>query len=183
MARIDIFGDHNLNLYQKYTNAVVNVALVGANQVRLHTGGDLKKETWMKVMWEFVYFYVALTRDHGLAESDATRREQVGDKLTSLLVPALVDYLFEDIHGDENESFKTYYLAELAQRMQRYEKCRAVLPGDGDVKPEWTALGVFGRGVADLVGREEDTAVMMLCHSHVMDSIRVLNLDIFAAMS
>jgi len=183
MARINIFDSENLDLYQKYVNRVVNVALIGANQVRLHTGGTLKKDTWMKVLWEFVYFYVALTRDHGLAASDTERRDRVGDKLSGLLVPSLVDYLFEDVRGDENESFKTYYLAELTQRLQRYEQCRAVLPGDDDVKPEWTALGIFGRGVADLVGREEDTAVIMLCHSHVMDSLPVLNLDVFAAMS
>ena len=184
MTRIDIFGEGlSGTIYSKYANRVVNVALVGANQVRRHMGEDFKKETWMQVLFEFVYFYVALTRDHGLAESDDARRERVGEKLSNLMIPALVDYLLEDVRRDDNESFKTYYLAELAQRMQRYEKCKEVLPSEGGTKLEWTALGIFCRGIADQVGRTDDTAVIMLCHSHIMDSLEVLGLDVFAAMS
>jgi len=184
MARVNIFDEGlSSDFYMKFSNRMVNIALVGANQVRRHMGEDFKKETWMQTLFEFVYFYIALTRDHGLAESDSARRERVGDKLSNLLIPALVDYLFEDVRRDENESFKTYYLAELMQRLQRYEKCKATLPGDDGVKLDWTALGIFCRGIADQVGRKDDTAVIMLCHSHVMDSIEVLNLDVFAAMA
>ena len=184
MARVDIFNEELPgDIYKKYSNRVVNIALVGANQVRRHMGEDFKKETWMQVLWEFVYFYIALTRDHGLADSDDARRERVGDKLSNLMIPALVDYLLEDVRRDKNESFKTYYLAEFTQRMQRYEKCKEVLPSEGGTKLEWTALGVFCRGIADQVGRKDDTAVIMLSHSHIMDSIEVLNLDVFAAMS
>ena len=184
MARVDIFNEEpSGDFYKKYCNRVVNVALVGANQVRRHMGEDFKKETWMQTLFEFVYFYIALTRDHGLAESDSTRRERVGDKLSNLMIPALVDYLLEDIRRDENESFKTYYLAELTQRLQRYEKCKEVLPSEGGTKLEWTSLGIFCRGVAELVNRPDDTAVIMLCHAHAMDSVQVFNLDVFAAMS
>ena len=85
MARVDIFNEEpSGDFYKKYCNRVVNVALVGANQVRRHMGEDFKKKTWMQTLFEFVYFYIALTRDHGLAESDSTRRERVGDKLSTV---------------------------------------------------------------------------------------------------
>ena len=183
MAGTDIFPDgHPEDLYKRYANRIFNCSAIGANAIRKARGGAVPDDTWVSILFEFVFFYAALTATTGLVESDNERRERVIAKLSRLVIPHAVDYLLEDTDEDGNEKTKDQLLEEGTKRSKDYEKCEQFLPDVGEA-PKSTALDAFCHRVAKLAGEPGDAAIMVTCHAHIRDSLDLLDMDLFAAMA
>jgi hypothetical protein len=184
MAKIDIIGaDAPDDVFKKYSNAVFNVSAIGANTVRRLQDKKMSGETWVAILFEFIFFYVALTSELGLYDSPEERRERIVSRLSEYLIPPAVDYVLEDLKGNGNRVAKEHFLEECAARVEQYARFPHAMPIEGEDRLERTALGAFGHRVAELAGEPGDPAHVMTVHMHVQDSIDVLNIDIFAALA
>lgn len=180
MAGVDIFPDEESgNIYKRYSNRIFNCSAIGANAIRKINADGLSSDAWVSILFEFLFFYVALTAETGLIESDIERRERVITKLSQLVIPAAVEYLLDD----SNDKTRNHLLGECAGRLQEYAKYDQFLPFDGEERHRHSALGAFCHRVAELAGHPGDSAHVMTCHAHVQDSLELLNLDLFAAMA
>ena len=183
MTQIDIFDSCESDIYTSYGNRLFHCSVIGANQVRNLASGAMSRPIWVQVLFEFLCFYVALTSEYGLCESSVGRKDRVVDKFAGMLLPAAVDYVFEDNDHDGNEKFKADFAKMLAARQAEYAKFQRVLPLDGDDKLKRTALGAFCAKVSETASEPNDAACMMAVHSHIHDSLKVLGMDTFAALA
>jgi len=126
---IDIFpGSIGAGVYEKYANRVFNIGAVGANQIRNLSGGKLEQSVWVSILFEYSFYFIAMTREMGLLDAPAMKRTRIIEELGSTFVPAAVDFIFDAEDG--NSALKTRYSQLLAARIHEYEKFDAIMPKD-----------------------------------------------------
>ena len=104
---IDIFGEDSIgDIYQKYANRIFKCSAIGANALRKINDGEMSRAVWVTILFEHIYFYMAVTAEMGLHESDDARQERILSKLAQLLIPYAADYVFDDVRRDGNEGMK-----------------------------------------------------------------------------
>jgi hypothetical protein len=181
---IDIFGeDATGDIYQKYANRVFKCSAIGANALRKINDGEMSRSVWVTILFEHIYFYMAVTSEMGLYESDDERRERVLSKLAKLLISYASDYVFDDVRRDGNEGRKNQLLQQCVIRVKEYSECKRIVPLEGQDRLASTALGSLCSRVSDLAGQPDEAAHVMTVHSHIQDSLDILGMDLFAAMA
>jgi hypothetical protein len=181
---IDIFGeDAKGDIYQKYANRIFKCSAIGANALRKINDGEMSRAVWVTILFEHVYFYMAVTSEMGLYESDEARRERILSKLAQLLIPYAADYVFDDVRKDGNEGMKNQLLQQCVVRMKEYSRCKRIVPIEGEDRLGSTGLGSLCSRVSDLAGQKDEAAHVMTVHSHIQDSLEILGIDMFAAMA
>jgi hypothetical protein len=180
MESVSLFADtYTLDNYQKYSNRVFVASAVGANAIQQLDGSRMPKDFWVAVVFEFIYFYLAHAEACARTVGGDDHADRVFKRLGESLINAAVDYVFDDVYEDGNQTLKLKHMDELADRMDIYGKYEHAVPEKEGEGSKGTALWTFCRKVAAFVGHPDDTAYMMTCHAHIFDSLEVLDTDTF----
>ena len=180
MKTVNLFADtETLDNFKKYSNRVFLASAVGANAIQHLDDARMPKDFWVAVVFEFIYFYLAHAEARARAVGGDDHAERVSKRLSESLIHGAVDYVFDDVYKDDNQTLKLKHMEQLADRMDIYGKYEHAVPEkEGDIS-KGTALWTFCRKVAAFVGHPEDTAYTMTCHAHIFDSLEVLETETF----
>lgn len=165
---------------KSFANGLFNCSIVGANEIKRVADDDLQPQAWLSIVFEMVFFYLALTRREALKELDRDGREKVGRELVDLLIPNAVDFAFEDFAGDGNAALKRNFQKELNARMTEYSRKRFMVPKRAGDPVEDSAIGALAVRVTKLAGRPNDSSILLACNSHIQDSTLLLEMENFA---
>jgi hypothetical protein len=179
MGTLNIFGDDagSMDAVQRYANRVFNCSVVGANEFKRLTDDGLTTDIWLSIVFEFLFFYVAVTANRASAEEG----KQVTTELVDKLIPQVVDYVFEDVRQDQNAAMKKSYMNEVAARIDEYNRFDRVMPLAESDQPEGSALWSLCIRISALAGRPGDISFTLAAHSHMFDSLLILDSDPFLA--
>jgi len=183
MPAFDLFeGGFTHDPFQKYANRIFNCSIVGANQIRKLAITGMPHNTWIRVLFEYMFYYFVVTRDIGLHGESEERRKRVIEGLIEVLLPAALEFVFHD--RTETKKIERRERAEkaLRDRLAEYSRFDRVLPAAGIAKLSQTSLGIFCTNVSKVAGEPNDPTHMSTARTHIQDSINILNMDIFAAM-
>ena len=159
-----------------FGNRIFACSVAGANEVR-GLNPWIPKQVFLSMVFEFTFFYLALAFDQGFGRMNSGRRKKVYEELVDLLIPAIVGFVFEENDLHDKESMKTKFVRETGQRLESYRKFESMVSHTGTCSIEETALWDFCEIIAKLNAHGGDHHFIMACHSHVLDSLLVLDLD------
>jgi len=184
MESVNLFAtEEALDNYKKYSNRVFLVSAVGANAIQHVDGDRLPKDVWVTLVFEFIYFYVAHAEAAARTIGGDAHADRVSKRLGEALVHAAVDYVFDDVYKDGNQTLKLKQMSELAERLATYGKYERAIPEKEGDESKGTALWTFCKKVAAFVGHPDDASYTMTCHAHIFDSLEVLDTDMFLMFS
>ena len=181
MGRVDIFNhEYGIDPLKPYASRLFNCAVVGANEVARLADHALTRDAWLNIVFEFMYFYLALTKGHVLKDVQAGRKKEVTLGLVDVLIPRVVDYIFDISNPKQSNDLKTKHLKMAVERLKVYEEYKTLLPEtENDLKG--TALGSLCNSVAELAGHPGNPMYEMIVYSHTTDSIAFLKVRSFVA--
>jgi len=183
MSEICIFEmeERKSDPLKDYANRLFSLAVTGANATRALNQGELPKQIWLSIVFEYLFFYITVTDREGLKALPAGERMKLTTRLVDVLMTRVVNEVFEG-NGAAVERYK----AVAAERLQEYEKFDSTLRGDSERRFEGSALGAFCSRVSKLAAHPDDMMHVMTAHAHIHDSLLFLRLDevkqVFAMM-
>lgn len=157
-------------------NRIFAVAVAGANDVRGMSQG-IPQQVFLSMVFEYTFFYLALTFEQGFGGMRAGRRKQVYEELVDLLIPAIVDFLFEENADHDKESMRKKFIGEAGVRLKNYREFASMVSYTGTCGIEDTALWNLSETIAKLNASGDNHHFIMACHSYVLDSLLVLDLE------
>lgn len=183
MPAFDIFEDNfTHNPFQKYSNRLFNCSVVGANQIRRLAISEMPHTTWIRILFEHIFFYIVITEEIGLFGESDERKERLIEGLIEVVVPAALNFIFHDTLEAKRVDRSVKAEVILRKRLAEYEQMSRVLPAKGIAKLSQTSLGAFCVNVSKIAGEPNDPTHMSITRTHIHDSIEILNMDIFTAM-
>lgn len=181
MSRIDIFNhEYGINPLKPYASRIFNCSVAGANTIGHLADGRLPRDTWLAVVMEFMYFYIALTKGHVLKDLTEDRRDTVTSELVNVLFPQVVDYIFDPATKAHGRALKKKYVAMAFARLEIYEGYRLLMAATED-ELQGTGLGSLCESVADLSEHPGNTLFEETCYSHIHKSMAFLRIKSFVA--
>jgi hypothetical protein len=176
---IKLFGDKWVepNSIDDLASRIFKCSVVGAGELKRASENPVSRPMWLSIVFEYVFFYVALVKRFSWAALPAEKQEKRTDNLSEVLITAVVDYVFEDGGSAANVARVAQFKAELAARMEEYGKF-ALFAGEAQsAKPEGTALWAFCVRVSALAGSPGDLVCIMATHAHVYDSMKLVGIE------
>lgn len=181
--RINLFKDDpdaKTALYG-HANRMFAAAAVGANIIRKLSPSTIDQQTWVSVLFEFTNFYVAMTASQAERSRKVDRREEVGKRYLDVLIPGIVNYIF-DAATQDMAAVRSVYMEDAIARFSEYRACEKMIPSYRDDRRTKTGLSLLCRRIGQLAGKESEVTVEMTCRSHVMDTLAVIEFDEAAAV-
>jgi hypothetical protein len=179
MGHIDIFNhEYGIDPLKPYASRVFNCSVVGANEIVRLMDHNVPRDVWLGIVFEFMYFYLALTDGQVLKDVAGERKEEVTNGLVDLLIPRAVDYIFEIPNERQSEMHKQQHMKMAIARLKAYKEYKRVLP-DTEKDLKGTALGSLCASVSELVGHPGNPMYEMACYSHVTESMAFLKMRAF----
>lgn len=157
-------------------NQIFACAVAGANDVRGMSPG-IPQQVFLSMVFEFTFFYLAVAFEQGFGAMREGRRKQVYEELVNLLIPAIVDFMFEENEDHDTESMIRKFTGEAATRLKNYREFASMVSHTGTCSIEDTALWNLSETIAKLNARGDNHHFIMACHSYVLDSLLVLDLE------
>ena len=111
---------------------------------------------WLSIVFEFVFFYVAMVKRHSWGDLPPEKQEARAGDLSNVLLTAVVDYVFEEGVATAKTARVEHFKAELAARMEEYGEFALFASEAQSDKPEGTALWAFCTKVSALAGSPGD---------------------------
>jgi hypothetical protein len=152
---------------------------IGANAVQRLGETRMPKSLWVAILFEFIYFYVAHAEAGARVAGGDDHAERIVKRLGESLIHGAVDFVFDDVHKDGNQTLKLERMSELTERRNAYRKHERVMPEHEGDEAKGTGLWAFCRNVSALAGHPDDAVHTMTCHAHVFDSLEVLDTSTF----
>lgn len=170
---IKLFGDKLVihGSIEDITSRIFKCSIVGANTLRRIAEKPMQRPVWLSVVFEYMFFYLTLTRQHTWDHLPVENQEKLANEASHMLLTAVVDYVFEDDGTTENTVRVEQFKAELAGRIEEYSKFACLIRESESEPAEGTALWAFCNKVAALVGSPKDISCTMTTHSHIYDSL------------
>ena len=175
---IKLFGDKMVgaNTIEGLASRIFKCAVIGANQVKRAAEAPIPRAAWLSIVFEHVFFYLALAKRHAWTHLPAEKQESLTNRVGDVLITAAVDYVFEDGGAEANASRVEDLKIELGARMQEYGNFPIMVQEAESEKPKGTALWAFCHKVAALAGRPKDLVCVMTTHAHIHDSMMVIGM-------
>lgn len=173
MSEICIFEmeERKSDPLKDYANRLFSLAVTGANATRMLNEGELPKQIWLSVVFEYLFFYITITNREGLKSLPAGERMNLTMHLIDVLMTRVVEQVFE------GKGIIERYKTVAAERLQEYGEFESTLRGDSERRFEGSALGAFCSRVSKLAAHPDDMMHIMTAHAHVHDSLLFLRLD------
>ena len=159
-----------------YANRVFSCSVTGAHAIKHLVEGELPMKIWLSIVFEFLFFYIALTRGHGRRDASPQHRDELMTNLTDLLIAGTVDYVFDNGSPEMAEVRRERYKAEAIARVREYSGFEEMIRDTEVEMSEDTALWSFCSLVSKLAGQPEDFTIVMTARSHVYDSLLLLKM-------
>lgn len=179
MGRIDIFNhNYGVDPLKPYASRIFNCSVAGANEVGRFLDGGIPKFVWLEIVFEFMFYYVALTKGRVLDDMEEDYKKDITNQLVGVLVPAAVDYIFVDPRGGSNMGLKQKYLDQAAKRAMEYDGFRQILPDRLGRRKE-SAMSHLCTKIGELVGHSGNSMFNLACDKHIRESLDYLKSDAF----
>jgi len=161
-------------------NRIFACAAAGANEVR-GMSPRCPQQVFLSMVFEYTFFYFAVIYEQGFGGMAKGRRNHVYTELQNLVIPAIIDFVFEEDAGHNKASMTSKFTKEANARLEKYRKFDSIVSHTGTCSIEDTALWSFCEMIAKLNASGDNNHFIMATHSHVLDSLMVLDLERHAA--
>jgi len=180
---MDLFeaGERATDPLKEYANRLFTCSVTGAHAVKNQIEGGLPKQIWLSIVFEYLFFYIALTRGYVLRHAAPQVRDQITASLMDVLLSAAVDFVFDDKSPAAADSRKMRYTEEANARIREYDRYESVLSRKESELSETTALWSFCHMIAGMAGQADDITCIMTSHAHVYDSLLILDTETLVA--
>ena len=176
---VKLFGDRMIDptSLEGLSSRIFQCSIIGANELRRATGKAIPRSIWLSIVFEHLFFYVTLAGRHTWAHLPVKKQESMTAKMAGILLPAVVDYVFEDGSEEENVARVDHFKGELAARMREYGKFKFIICESESEESKGTALWAFCNKVSALAGCPDDLVGIMTAHAHIYDSMMAIGMD------
>ena len=174
MSYIDIFDKEDCltDPLTDHACRMFNGSVIGANAIRRFAGEGFPHTIWLSIVFEFMFFYFALTHHEALKDWRPDRRDKLTERLVQLLISRSVEYVLDDPTG----KLVGKYSENAAARIEQYGRCESILRIEENQRMERSAEGLLGKQVSRLAGEDNDTGFTMTTHIHIGESVEFLRI-------
>jgi hypothetical protein len=181
LSGIDIFNhEYGIDPLKPYASRMFNCSVVGAHEMSGLMDTKPPQDVWLSIVFEFMYFYLALTKGHVLKDVPRQRRDEVMNGLVELLIPRVIDYIFDAPNENQRRLLKDQYLKMTRARLETYDEYKKLL-ADTENDLKGTAIGSLCDSVSELAGHPGNPMYEMACFSHINDTMGFLKIKTFVA--
>lgn len=155
-------GDEE-NLISSYSTALFKKSAEAAKLIRdaKNETSKMNDEEWMKVFFEFLYFFLHLTDRDAFEVLDERKRDSIMSKLENLTIPLAVQTICQDWPGDMIKKVQSECTHNFNVSMDEYAKYKKWFPEKDEVMKD-TLLWEFSKNIACFAGEEYSPAFIMM---------------------
>lgn len=168
--------DDKTKLISEYARELIKKSSESAKAIRdkKNETSDMTDEEWMKVFFEFLYFFLHLTDRNAFGVLDEKRRGKIMSELEILTIPLAVQTVCQSWPDEMVEKIKEECMHNFFVSMDEYGKYKKWFPEKEEGMKD-TLIWEFSKNIARFATEESDLIILMLATEVTVQSYTDLN--------